>query len=232
MVLLDQIGPNLDNIHLERKKKPNRLFGLVKDIVLVGFFSLCVFVFINYPAIALIGTYKLAPKQLAFTLPANEELKQVVTEEKPIIEAPQITQYPDNTLFIPKIGVKATIGWDIKGAEVMDQLEKSVVHLADTDKPGGPGNVFITGHSSNYWWKSGDYNTVFALVPQLNEGDEIVITYKGEFHYYKITDKQEMRKDEVSDHLESGRPRLTLMTCVPVGTNLKRLLVFAEPVNK
>ncbi len=229
MVLLDQLGPNIDHIPTPKKKKQNYIWALFKDIVLVTFFSFCVFIFINFPAITLIGTYKLTPHRLAYDFPAQAETQSPTAIESKTPEAPKIEQYPDNMIFIPKIGVKAPIDWDVTSDNVMDELEKNVVHLKDTDKPGGPGNIFVTGHSSNYWWKSGEYNTVFALVPQLVEGDEIIITYKGEFHYYKVTDKQEMRKDEVSNHLESGRPRLTLMTCVPVGTNLRRMLVFASP---
>lgn len=236
MVLLDQVGPNIDRIPSPKRKKQNWLFGLFKDTFLVIFFSCCVFIFINFPAIKLLGTYKLYPKKLEYQFPSQESVKQVVAvktdeiKESKEVKAPATNQYPDNTLFIPKIGVKAPIGWDTKNSDIMDALEKNIVHLEDSDKPGGPGNIFLTGHSSNYWWKTGDFNTVFALLPQLAEGDEIIITYKGQFNYYKVTDKQEMRKDEVADHLESGRPRLTLMTCVPVGTNLRRMLIFAEPI--
>ncbi len=226
-ILIDGLGPDIEQINAPTKAKHNAFLGVIKDIVLVIFFSFCVFVFINFPAITLIGTYKLFPEKLAFEFNRPD---QNIDEQAPsTVDAPETKQYPDNTIFIPKIGVTSPIGWDTNSDQVMDMLEKGAVHLEGTDKPGGPGNVFVTAHSSNYWWKQGDYNTVFALLPELEENDEIIITYKGEFFYYKVTGKEEMKKDEVSDHLESDKERLTLMTCVPVGTNLKRLLVYAEP---
>ena len=226
MVLLDSVGPNIDHIPTPHKKKKNFTLGVIKDVLSVIFFSFCVFLFINFPAITLIGTYKFYPHKVEYKFSTQD----VATVVRPnVAQAPTINQYADNSIFIPKIGVKAPIGWDVKNADIMDQLEKNVVHLDGTSKPGGPGDVFLTGHSSNYWWKHGDYNTVFALLPQLNEGDEIIVTYQGEFHYYKITGKQEVKKDEVSSYVDSDTPKLTLMTCVPVGTNLRRLLVFASP---
>ncbi|MFH1855213.1 MAG: sortase [bacterium] len=230
MVLVDGLGPDIERINTPTKTKHNFFWGVIKDIVLVIFFSFCVFIFINFPAIILIGTYKLFPEKLAFEFKRPVEEGEKDTQK--VISAPAVEQYPDNSIFIPKIGVKAPIGWDTENDNIMDALEENVIHLKDTDKPGGKGNIFLTGHSSNYWWKTGDYNTVFALLPELEEKDEIIITYNGKFYYYRVTSKEELKKDEVADHLESDKPKLTIMTCVPVGTNLKRLLIYAEPEKK
>ena len=59
--------------------------------------------------------------------------------------------------------------------------------------------------------------------------DQIILTYKGKFYYYKITSTLEVKPSEVSNYFSSSQEQLTIMTCVPVGTNLKRLLVFATP---
>jgi LPXTG-site transpeptidase (sortase) family protein len=233
MALVDSLGYDIDRLPTPKKRNRSVVATLIIDIFTVIFFSICVFAFINYPALSLIGLYKLSPHKIAFEFPTHNEVTSqaavVVAEKKPA-ESKGIKQYPDNTVFIPKIGVQAAIGWDTKNNEVMDALEKNVVHLMGTSKPGGSGNIFLTGHSSNYWWKEGEYNSVFALLPQLSEGDEIIITYRGEFHRYKVSGKEEMKKDEVEDHLEASQEKLTIMTCVPVGTNLKRLLIYADPV--
>jgi len=234
MVLIDGVGPDIEQINAPIKAKHSVFWGVLKDIFLVVFFSFCVFVFINFPAITLIGTYKLFPEKLAFEFhrPNQGGTSQSGQETEEAISAPKVEQYPDNMIFIPKIGVKAPIGWDVGSDQVMESLEKGAVHLRDTDKPGGQGNIFVTAHSSNYWWKQGDYNTVFALLSELEENDEIIITYKGKFYYYRVSGKEEMKKNEVSNHLRSNVERLMLMTCVPVGTNLKRLLIYAEPEKK
>lgn len=233
MVLVDSLGYDIDRLPTPKRRNRSVAATLVIDIFTVIFFSICVFAFINYPALSLIGLYKLSPHKVAFEFPTRSEVVSqaaVVAADKKPTETRGIKQYPDNTVFIPKIGVKAAIGWDTKNDEMTDALEKNVVHLIGTSKPGGSGNIFLTGHSSNYWWKEGEYNSVFALLSQLEEEDEIIVTYRGEFHRYKVSGKEEMKKDEVENHLESSEEKLTIMTCVPVGTNLKRLLVYAKPV--
>jgi len=228
MVLVDSLGHDIDRLPTPHKKKRNLFLTLFIDIVTVVFFSACVFFFINFPALTLIGRYMVYPEQVGYSFPSKDGSQgAAVAGDSPAL-APGVKQYPDNTIFIPKIGVQAPIGWDTNNDELTKALEKNVVHLQGTSKPDGNGNVFITGHSSNYWWKEGEYNSVFALLPQLSEGDEIIITYKGEFHHYQVSGKEEMRKNEVAEHLESDKPKLTIMTCVPVGTNLKRLLIYAE----
>ena len=233
MVLLDPIGQDLDRLQTPHRKKRNRAVTVVVDIITVVFFSICVFAFVNFPSLVLIGTYLVTPEEVQYNFPSAKETQSqaVAVVDVAPAKVPGVKQYPDNTVFIPKIGVQAPIGWDTTSGQVADALEKNVVHLDGTSKPGGYGNIFITGHSSNYWWKEGDYNTVFALLPQLVEGDEIIVTYKGEFHHYKVTGSEEMKSSEVSKHLESDKEKLTIMTCTPVGTNLRRLLVYADPIN-
>lgn len=232
MVLVDQIGQDLDRLQTPHGKKRNPILTVVIDIVTVVFFSICVFAFVNFPSLVLIGRYLVSPQQVAYEFPSSKDTQsQVAVVANAPVVAPGIKQYPDNTVFIPKIGVQAPIGWDTPTDQVTAGLVKNVVHLQGTSKPGENGNIFLTGHSSNYWWVKGDYNTVFALLPQLEVGDEIIVTYKGGFHHYKVTGKEEMKNTEVSKHLDSDKEKLTIMTCVPVGTNLRRLLVYADPIN-
>ena len=145
-------------------------------------------------------------------------------------KAEETKYYPDGTLFVPRIAVEAPVSWDAGEDEVMKVLADGLAHIVGTGRPGEEKNIFITGHSSNYWWNEGDYKTVFALLGELGEGDEIFITYQGKFHKYKVFETKEVSKKEVGDFVVFDEEKLTLMTCVPVGTNLRRLLVFAEPV--
>lgn len=246
MTLVDSVGFNLNKIEPKRLKQKSFFVEVFKNLFLILFFSFFVFITINLPAYYQIGSYKFRPNSITFNFPTFEEMKAIsegksagfdqqtppVAEDKKIAVAPEISQYSDNTIFIPKIGVKAPIGWDIASDNLADELEKHVVHIQGSKKPGENGNVFVTGHSSNYWWKEGDFNTVFALLPELKTDDQIVITYQGKFHYYKVREAIEVKPKDVSQYFDSSKEQLTLMTCVPVGTNLKRLLIFAEPIKK
>lgn len=223
MVLVDKVGYDLDKVVVPPPlKKPSVFREFAKNVLLIVFFSAFVFFFVNFPAYYLIGKYRLSPQSISYQV-AGEAPNESNS-------AKEVQQFPDNTLFIPTIGVKAPVSWDIRADNVMDKLEAGLVHFEGTGHPGEGKNIFVTGHSSNYWWKKGDYNTVFALLPNLKEGDEIILTYQGKITHYKVKSLNEVQKKEVSAYLDSKGEQLTLMTCVPIGTNLRRLLVLAEPI--
>lgn len=137
-------------------------------------------------------------------------------------------QTADNRLVIPKIKVDAPIIWNVPEDQITQKLEKGVVHYQGTALPGQAGNVFITGHSSYYIWAPGDYKDVFALLNELSAGDQITVRYKGAQFNYVVTDSVTVDPSDMKV-LEQGNDEvLSLMTCVPVGTNLRRLIVTAK----
>lgn len=253
MVLVDGLGHNVNALispKIYHKPSPAVLF--LENITLILFFSCFIFFSVNLPAYLSITGYKINPGRFMKEAPNIENAVVLADNSVPTadpnttvavqsgttaISAPAKTaasatspkQYADNTLFIPKVGIEAPIGWDTGENGIMSTLEKNLAHIAGTGKPGEGKNIFITGHSSNYWWNRGNYNTIFALLPELKEGDEIFITYQGKFRKYVVSKTEEVKKSEVENYIDSNQEQLTLMTCVPVGTNLKRLLVFAKP---
>jgi len=251
-MLLDSVGYDLNDIEPKKIRERTFFSELLKNIFLIAFFSFVAFMMVNLPAYYQIGAYKFSPNRTRFEFPTLDQMKIAYSNRLPSkenqfgqslvtdpalpiqstqnISAPDINQYADNTIFIPKIGVKAPIGWDTTSEQISSELEKHVVHVQGSVKPGENGNIFLTGHSSNYWWKKGEFNTVFALLPELKKDDQVVVTYKGKFYYYKISSTLEVKPSEVGKYFSSSQSQLTLMTCIPVGTNLKRLLIFATPV--
>ncbi len=218
--LVDTVGFNLEELKAPPAyRRPNPLWIFAKDLTLVLIFSLTVFLSVNAPAYYLISRYRLAPPPLA----------QEIGSPLPAVQAlpPQLE---DNILSIDKISVKAPVNWGIKDEEVSAKLESGVVHLASTGQPGEGKNIFITGHSSNYWWKAGSFNTVFALLPELSEGDKITLAYEGKLYSYQVEKTLEVKKSELQQFVSADKEQLTLMTCVPVGTNLRRLIVVAKPL--
>jgi sortase A len=112
-------------------------------------------------------------------------------------------------------------------------LQKGVAHAKGTAFPGEGGHIFMFAHSTDYVWNVGTYNAVFYLLYKLEVGDEVNLFYKGTRYVYKVTGKQIVDPSQV-EYLTRKTPNelLTLQTCWPPGTTLKRMLVFAEPVSQ
>ncbi|MSU76056.1 sortase [Patescibacteria group bacterium] len=142
-------------------------------------------------------------------------------------------QICDNYVYIPKIGVAAPIvrPGSTDEATIDDALLKGVVHYPGTAEPGEKGNVFLTGHSSFYWWVPTKFRNVFTLEPQLENNDEIIIYKNGVRYSYRVTSKFEVAPNEISVLAQTPDSRVTLSTCVPIGTSYKRMIVQAKQVS-
>lgn len=149
----------------------------------------------------------------------------------------------DNRLVIPKLGKSVPLvnmttehiegeNWAELENQIQAGLQQGVVHYPGTAIPGQVGNVFITGHSSYYPWDPGQFKDVFAVLGQLEVGDEYFVYYDQKPYTYKVTEKFEVTPDNV-DVLQQPHDKKisTLMTCTPVGTTLRRLIVRAEQVS-
>lgn len=137
----------------------------------------------------------------------------------------------DNLLVIPKLNIHVPIIWNSSGDEaiMLENLSKGVAHYGFTSLPNEQsGNVFITGHSSYYWWDKGKFKTVFATISELVPGDQLFVQYQNKIFVYEMTDKVTVKPSDVSVTDPTPKPTLSLMTCVPVGTALNRLVVRSK----
>lgn len=142
-----------------------------------------------------------------------------------------IPEDPEFSVVIPKIGANAKIIPNINAADkdiYLQALQKGVAHTLGTAFPGEKGHIFLFAHSTDYFWNIGNYNAVFYLLYKLERKDEINIVYKGKRYIYKVIGTQIVDASQVEYiRRKSNREFLTLQTCWPPGTTLKRLLVFA-----
>lgn len=148
---------------------------------------------------------------------------------------------PDSRLIIPKLKLNVPIekppsdaliseDWKKLESDIQIALQSGVAHYPGSARPGQAGNFFVTGHSSYY--TPGKYTSVFARLYQLSVGDEYWVYYGGDKFRYRITDKQEIQPSDVSVLDQPVHERVsTLMTCTPVGTTLRRLVVRAQEVD-
>ncbi len=145
---------------------------------------------------------------------------------------------PPNTDFsivIPKIGAVAPVVAEVDPIDPQNYLaalKKGVAHAKGTAYPGNFGNTYIFAHSTDTFYNVGRYNAVFYLLGKLEKGDEIDIWYKEKRIKYEVTDKKVVDANAVQYLGKQGEwNTLTLQTCYPPGTTLKRLVIVANQVN-
>jgi LPXTG-site transpeptidase (sortase) family protein len=172
---------------------------------------------------------------------------QLETSSNPEIQKTQIPDLNlevapiDDRIIIPKINKNIPIvrvssknlitrDWNALEGDMQEALKGGVVHYPGTSLPGQQGNIVITGHSSYFPWDPGRFKDVFALLHEVQLEDDIVIYYDQDKFIYKVTEKYEVKPENIDVLLQTPADKLTLITCTPVGTNLRRLIVVAEAV--
>lgn len=122
--------------------------------------------------------------------------------------------------------------WKALEKDIQEALRGGVVHYPGTSLPGENGNVVVTGHSSYFPWDPGRFKDVFALLHDVELGDRVVIYYNQKKFIYEISDIFEVKPSQIEVLKQKDEETLTLITCTPVGTNLRRLIVIGKPVEE
>ena len=124
------------------------------------------------------------------------------------------------TIGIPSIGVNKYV---VAGVSVKD-LRKGVGHFPNTPFPGQLGNAAIAGHRTTY-------GQPFYSLDKLHAGDTIKIsTILGGNFVYVVTSSEEVGKNDYHVITDSNpkKATLTLITCTPIGTASRRLVIHAD----
>lgn len=207
------------------KKTQKSRYNIPKLLLFLGYsfviLGVTLIALIYYPVIVVDLNYRFS--NLSSTLYSPVE---VSTQKQSLV--------PVDTGFgivIPKIGASARIIPNVDPTSSLiyqNALSRGVAHALGTSFPGEPGNVFLFSHSSADFYLASRYNSVFYLINKLVEGDEIDIYYKNELYKYNVTGKKIVgSRDSTYLYGKSTQNKLTLMTCWPPGTTLKRLIVEA-----
>lgn len=139
---------------------------------------------------------------------------------------PSGTRPKEFYLTIPKLKIA-------KAKTRVDSLNfyTSLSHFPQTALPGEVGNAFITGHSVlPQFADPQDFRAIFTKLSDLEVGDDVIATVGDQTYHYvvqyaKIVDPHDL---SVLAPISENARNLTLMTCVPPGTNLKRLVVITS----
>jgi LPXTG-site transpeptidase (sortase) family protein len=160
------------------------------------------------------------------------------THQATLADLPQPTQQTDNTLVIPSIDLdipvipSAADPTKVSDWGILKQNLTQGVGLAEKlTMPGSSGTTMIIGHSSDLY--PHPYAAVFAGLNSLAPGDPIQLRYKGQTYTYTATSKRIVEPNDLRffEELEAKNDgqQLALVTCWPLFTSAKRLVVIATP---
>jgi sortase A len=114
--------------------------------------------------------------------------------------------------------------------QLQEYMKEGAVVLPLGTTIGQSGNVVITAHSSGSQ-AFGPYRFAFSKLGQLEEDDEFTIHTSTTSYTYKVYKKEIVWPHEVDKLPKDNRSTITLVTCWPIWTNFKRLLVHSELIN-
>lgn len=169
----------------------------------------------------------------AYITPGSLEPQSIIIDPTLSVEVG-----PEPTITIPKININELhVEYDTKPDQEtqLKAMEKGLAWFGipgANSKPGQVGNTVLSGHSSNGFLEQGTEKFVFARLDFLQESDTIYVNYEGKRYTYAVTKKEVVKPNNVGALVyKTDKPMLTLITCTPLGTADKRLLVTAEQIH-
>ena len=135
-------------------------------------------------------------------------------------------------LSIPKLNLTVPVIWSKTPEDFEIDLTRGVVHYPGTVLPGQNGTAYISGHSSDYFWKRNPFGSVFARINFLQEGDDVFMDLYGKdgkvYNFeYKVSKKNIYSPDDQSQFIDNSKAQINLSTCWPIGTQKDRYVVTA-----
>jgi len=127
---------------------------------------------------------------LKYAIESSQETNKKLSNPKNKILIPVSTDFG---IVIPKIGANARIFPNIdpfNEKEFLPILKLGVAHAKNTSFPGQGKNIYLFAHSTDDFYRVGQYNAVFYLIGKLIPGDEVDIFYKEQLFKYSVYEKK------------------------------------------
>lgn len=125
-----------------------------------------------------------------------------------------------NLLVIPSIKLKKPI----HDGSTFATANKGIWRLPYTSTPDQGSNTVMIGHRFSYIHPEAG---VFYSLDQIQNGDDIYVTYNKKAYHYVVQSIKEVEPTEISVERPTDNAILTLYTCTPLWTSTHRLVVQA-----
>lgn len=131
-------------------------------------------------------------------------------------------------LSIPSLGIV-----DANVSLKDEDLTKHLVQYPQTALPGQSGSPVIFGHSTiPSFYNPDKYTTIFSNLPKVKVGSDIFTNFNGTDYSYRISKIYEVKPNELWVLKQNYNAKtIKIVTCVPPGTTLRRLVVEATLIN-
>lgn len=247
--------PRRHKAHRARSKAWAFVWDKIQFVLVSAVVFVVIFVVLNWPAIQLNIVHYwnvwrgVESPLLELVKEKQSEPERLFLSDRPAASSISIPSLnleiypPDTRLIIPRINQNVPVvgvknenliarKWEELEADIQKALKNGVIHYPGTALPGEGGNVVVTGHSSYYAWDPGRFKDVFALLHDVRMGDRLVFYFNQKKFIYEVDNIKIVFPQDVDVLGPTSTERLTLITCTPIGTNLKRLILTAKLVEK
>ena len=233
---------------LQKPENPIYYFRIFLSVMLltlgIASFTTVIYPLISYQLIYAPGLQRSSSMLSPIAPPTNPLEVATVKASEPVV-LPEIVgtklDYTDSEFWYPTRSVQqvdsTTLVYSltipklkINNASVRNDhtdLRQSLIHYQGTAAPGELGNAVIFGHSVlPQYFNPTNYTTIFSTLHTLKKGDEIFLNDGNATFRYVIEEMYEAQPDDLSPIAQRYDNRyLTLITCTPPGTYLRRLII-------
>jgi LPXTG-site transpeptidase (sortase) family protein len=136
-------------------------------------------------------------------------------------------------ILLPSMRFWASRQWNLLEEQMQVGLRHGSVAYPHSAIPGEMGNLIIAGHSSPPTQRAAEsaYGSLFERVPELEIGDQIIVTKNGKRMTYSVSDSTVVSPSETEVlRQQDDESVIKLITCFPVGTTKDRMVVTAHLV--
>ncbi|MCK9369073.1 sortase [Candidatus Dojkabacteria bacterium] len=127
----------------------------------------------------------------------------------------------NTTLYIQSVNILGSV---VDG-ENSTALNRGFWHFPLSGQPGVKGNTVIISHRFLHMPPLTD---TFFNLDKVKVGDKVILNQKNGVYKYTVTEKKIVESNDRNILLQTGDYRLTLVTCTPLWTSEKRLVVIAK----